>query len=565
MSPNASATYAERPPASRWRPSTRLVYLAGAAAALVALPVLALAFTALSREALTVWPHLTANVLPVALWNTALLLAGVALFCGAVGTGAAWLVTQYEFPGRRSLEWLLVLPLALPTYITAYVYVEILGFQGPFQSALRALTGWRSLRDYWFPDPRNLPGAILILGLVLYPYVYLSVRALFSMQSAALIESARTLGTRRWPLFWRIGLPMARPALAAGLTLALLETLNDIGASEYLGVRSLTISVYTTWINRGSLAGATQIACVMLLVVVALMAAEAHTRGARRFALPVKRPRPVGRIQLSGGRAWTAATACFLPALLGAVLPLIYLIGEFWRRDLVAQADATLWRALANTVAISALSAALIVAIGLGIAAALRLGRERALPLLARIASLGYALPGTVLALGLLVPLAAFDNLVADASRALFGASPGLLLLGSGAALVIAYLVRFLAIAVNGTESGYARISPRIDDAARSLGANRHELLHRLHWPLMRPAIAAAALLVFVDCMKELPATLLLRPLNFDTLATLVYGHAARGVFEDGALAALLIVAIGIYPALRLARAGEQQPASREN
>ncbi|WID97210.1 iron ABC transporter permease [Bosea vestrisii] len=565
MSLNAPATPAERPPATRWRPSTRLLYVTVAAAGLVALPVLALAFTALSREALTVWPHLTANVLPVALWNTALLLAGIALFCGAVGTGAAWLVTQYEFPGRRSLEWLLVLPLALPTYITAYVYVEILGFQGPFQSALRALTGWRSLRDYWFPDPRNLPGAILILGLVLYPYVYLSVRALFAMQSAALIESARTLGTRRWPLFWRIGLPMARPALAAGLTLALLETLNDIGASEYLGVRSLTISVYTTWINRGSLAGATQIACVMLLVVVGLMVAEARTRGARRFTLPVKRPRPVGRIRLSGARAWTAAVACFLPALFGAVLPLFYLLGELWRRDLFAQADAALWRALANTVSISALSAALIVAIGLGIAAALRLGRERALPALARIASLGYALPGTVLALGLLVPLAAFDNLVADASRALLGVSPGLLLLGSGAALVIAYLVRFLTIAVNGVESGYARISPRIDDAARSLGANRHELLHRLHWPLMRPAIAAAALLVFVDCMKELPATLLLRPLNFDTLATLVYGHAARGVFEDGALAALLIVAIGIYPALRLARAGEQLPESREN
>lgn len=565
MSLNLPAADMERPPATRWRPSTRLLYVAAAAACLVALPVLALAVTALSREALTVWPHLTANVLPVALWNTALLLAGVALFCGAVGTGAAWLVTQYEFPGRRSLEWLLVLPLALPTYITAYVYVEILGFQGPFQSALRALTGWHSLRDYWFPDPRNIPGAVLILGLVLYPYVYLSVRALFSMQSAALIESARTLGTRRWPLFWRIGLPMARPALAAGLTLALLETLNDIGASEYLGVRSLTISVYTTWINRGSLAGATQIACVMLLVVVGLMVAEARTRGARRFTLPVKRPRPAGRVQLSGVRAWIATIVCFLPALFGALLPLHYLLGELWRRDLVAQADATLWRALANTVAISALAAVLIVAIGVGIAAALRLGRERVLPLLARIASLGYALPGTVLALGLLVPLAAVDNLVADASRTLFGASPGLLLLGSGAALVIAYLVRFLTIAVNGAESGYARISPRIDDAARSLGANRHELLHRLHWPLMRPVIAAASLLVFVDCMKELPATLLLRPLNFDTLATLVYGHAARGVFEDGALAALLIVAIGIYPALRLARAGEQPATSRES
>ncbi|WP_186417754.1 iron ABC transporter permease [Bosea sp. CS1GBMeth4] len=564
MSLNASALSAARPPA-RWRPSTRLVYLTAAAACLVALPVLALALTASSREALAIWPHLTANVLPAALWNTGLLLAGVALFCGSVGIGAAWLVTQYEFPGRRSLEWLLVLPLALPTYITAYVYVEILGFQGPLQSALRALTGWRSLRDYWFPDPRNLPGAILILGLVLYPYVYLSVRALFAMQSAALIESARTLGTTRWRLFWRIGLPMARPALAAGLTLALLETLNDIGASEYLGVRSLTISVYTTWINRGSLPGAAQIACVMLLVVVGLMVAEARTRGARRFTLPVKRPRPLGRIPLSGRDAWLATLACALPALFGALLPLAHLLGELWRRDLLAQADPALWRAFANTVAISALAAVLIVATGLGIAAALRLGRERALPTLARIASLGYALPGTVLALGLLVPLAAFDNLVADAGRALFGASPGLLLLGSGGALVIAYLVRFLTIAVNGVESGYARISPRIDDAARSLGADRRELLRRLHWPLTRPAVAAAALLVFVDCMKELPATLLLRPLNFDTLSTLVYGHASRGVFEDGALAALLIVAIGIYPALSLARSDGKRPESARN
>jgi iron(III) transport system permease protein len=563
LSLNAPATHpATRPPLA-WRPSTRLLYVALAAAGLVALPVLALAVTALSREALAIWPHLTANVLPVALWNTLLLLAGVALFCGVTGTGTAWLVTQYEFPGRRSLEWLLVLPLALPTYITAYVYVEILGFQGPFQSALRALTGWRSLRDYWFPDPRNLPGAILILGLVLYPYVYLSIRALFSMQSAALIESARTLGTTRWRLFWRIGLPMARPALAAGLTLALLETLNDIGASEYLGVRSLTLSVYTTWLNRGSLPGAAQIACVMLLVVVGLMIAEARTRGAKRFALPVKRPRPPARIPLAGASAWAAALACLLPVLLGALLPIAYLLGEFWRRGLIAQADAALLRAFFNTVAISALAAGLTVATGTAIAAALRLGREPVLPALARLASLGYALPGTVLALGLLVPLAAFDNLVADAARALFGVSPGLILLGSGAALVIAYLVRFLSIAITGVENGYARISPRIDDAARSLGADRRELLRRLHWPLARPAVAAAALLVFVDCMKELPATLLLRPLNFDTLATLVYGHAARGVFEDGALAALLIVLIGLYPAMRLARLGNEAPAPR--
>jgi iron(III) transport system permease protein len=530
----------------------------------VALPVLALGFTALSREALSVWPHLAANVLPVALGNTLLLLAGVAAFCAVVGVGTAWIVTQYDFPGRASLEWLLVLPLAMPTYITAYVYVEMLGFQGPFQTALRALTGYRSLRDYWFPDPRNLAGAILILGLVLYPYVYLSVRALFGMQSAAIVESARTLGASRSRLFWRVALPMCRPALAAGLTLAMLEALNDIGASEYLGVRSLTLSVYSTWINGGSLAGAAQIACVMLFVIVLLILAEARARGARRFALPVKRLRPVGRSRLRGGAAVAAAIACALPVLFGALLPIASLFGEFLRRDLLAQADAAMLRALGNTVLISGIATFAVVAVGLLVAAAIRLGRERWLPATGRIAALGYAIPGTVLAVGLLVPLAAFDNLIADTSRALFGVSPGLVLLGSGAALVIAYAVRFLSIAIGGSQSGLARIPTRIDDAARSLGADRREVMQRLHWPLLRPAIAAAALLVFVDCMKELPATLLLRPLNFDTLATLVYGHASRGVFEDGALAALLIVLVGLYPAIMLARAGNGENLSRD-
>lgn len=539
-----------------WRPSTRFVFASLLGAGLVALPVLALAFTALSSQAASIWPHLAANVIPAALADTALLLLGVGLLCGLIGVGTAWMVTQYDFPGRRAFEWLLVLPLALPTYITAYVYVEILGFQGPLQSGLRALTGWRSLRDYWFPDPRNLAGAIGIMAIVLYPYVYLSVRALFGLQAAAIVESARTLGASRGKLFWRIGLPMARPALAAGLTLALLETLNDIGASEYLGVRSLTLSIYTTWVNRNSLAGAAQIACVMLLLVVMLILVEAKLRGQRRFALPVRQPRAVGRIPLTGRAAFAAGLACALPVLLGALLPIAFLAMEVLRRDLWQQLDAALLRNLANALAFSGLAAGIVVALGIGIVAAGRQGREPWLPALSRIASLGYAVPGTVLALGLLVPLAAFDNAFANAALRWTGASPGLLLIGSGAALVLAYVVRFLAIAVTGIESGLSRISPRIDDAARTLGASAPEVLRKMHWPLARPAIAAAALLVFVDCLKELPATLLLRPLNVETLATTVYGHAARGAFEDGALAGLLIVLAGLYPAIRLARAG---------
>jgi iron(III) transport system permease protein len=528
-------------------------------AILVGMPVLALGLTALSAQAASIWPHLAANVIPTALANTAMLLLGVGLLCTVMGVGTAWLVTQYEFPGRQALEWLLVLPLAMPTYITAYIYVELLGFQGPLQGTLRALTGWRSLRDYWFPDPRNLAGAICIMAIVLFPYVYLSVRALFGLQGATIVESARTLGASRRRLFWRIGLPMARPALAAGLTLVLLETLNDIGATEYLGVRSLTLSIYTTWLNRGSLAGAAQIACVMLLVVVALILLEARLRGQRRFALPVRQPRAVGRIRLLGRPAFGATAACALPVLFGAVLPIGYLVTEVLQRGLLQQLDAALLRNLANAVLLSALAAGLVVGLGLCIVVASRQGREAWLRPLARAASLGYAVPGTVLALGLLVPLAAFDNAVANAARALFGINPGLLLIGSGAALVIAYVVRFLAIAISGIDSGLARISPRIDDAARALGATAPEVLRRVHWPLARPAIAAAALLVFVDCLKELPATLLLRPLNVDTLATIVYGHASRGVFEEGALAGLLIVLAGLYPAIILARASGKQ------
>ncbi|HEY5795841.1 MAG TPA: iron ABC transporter permease [Bosea sp. (in: a-proteobacteria)] len=538
-----------------WRPSTRFVWASLLGAALVALPILSLAFTALSSQAASIWPHLAANVIPAALADTGMLLLGVGLLCGVIGVGTAWLVTQFDFPGRRSLEWLLVLPLALPTYITAYVYVEFLGFQGPLQGALRELTGWRSLRDYWFPDPRSLPGAIFVMAIVLYPYVYLSVRALFGLQAATIVESARTLGASRGRLFWRIGLPMARPALAAGMTLALLETLNDIGASEYLGVRSLTLSIYTTWVNRNSLAGAAQIACVMLLLVVTMIVIEGKLRGQRRFALPVRQPRAVGRVPLAGRAAVAASLACALPVLLGAVLPIAFLAGEVLRRDLWQQADAALLRSLANAVILSGLAAGIVVALGIGIGAARRQGRESWLPTLSRLATLGYAVPGTVLALGLLVPLAGFDNILANAAVRWFGFNPGLLLMGSGAALVLAYVVRFLAIAVSGVESGLSRISPRIDDAARTLGASAPEVMRKMHWPLARPAIAAAALLVFVDGLKELPATLLLRPLNVDTLATTVYGHASRGSFEDGALAGLLIVLAGLYPAIRLARA----------
>jgi iron(III) transport system permease protein len=534
------------------------MWLVLAGAMLILLPLLALLAMAAGGGAdADLWRHLLANVLPRSLLTTVTLLAGVALLAGTIGVLTAWAVTQYDFAGRRWLEWLLILPLALPTYITAYIYVEILGFQGPFQSVLRSLFGYRSLRDYWFPDIRSQGGAILIFSLVLYPYVYLTTRALFTIQAASIMEAARTLGATPGRLFWRIGLPMARPALAAGVTLALLETLNDIGATQYLGVPTLTLSVYTTWLNRGSLAGAAQIATLLVALIVALMLVEARLRGQKRFAIPVRQARMVGRRRLAPGWGLAIALACLMPVILGFALPAGYLVLDVMQRGMASQADSTLFRALLSTVAYAGLATIGTVMLACGIVAALRFGRESWRGAAARLASLGYAVPGTVLALGLLVPFGFLDNAMASASRAWVGFNPGLVIIGSGGALILAYVIRFLSIAMSGIESGMARISPRMDEAGRSLGASSREVIETIHWPLARPALAAAALLVFVDCMKELPATLLLRPLNVETLATVVYGHAARGSFEDGALAALLIVIAGLYPVMRLARAGQ--------
>lgn len=540
------------------RLSTRLVWFAIGGAGLTLLPLAALVIMAATGEQEAgLWSHLLINVLPQAATSTGLLLIGTALLSGTIGILTAWVVTQYDFAGRNLLNWLLILPLALPTYITAYCYVEVLGFQGPFQTLLRTAFGYRSLRDYWFPDIRSLGGAIFVFSLVLYPYVYLTTRALFTVQAASIMEVARTLGATQKQVFWRIGLPMARPALAAGLTLVLLEALNDIGASQHLGVPTLTLSVYTTWLNRGSLAGASQIAVVLVMLIIALMLAESKLREQKRFAIPVRQARFLRRRALPRTTGAAVAAACLLPVLLGFVLPAGYLVADIFGRGVSGQMDDVLLKALLATILYAIMATAIAMTLAAGIIAALRFGRENWRSAAARISSLGYAVPGTVLALGLLVPIGLIDNAVASTLKHLTGYNPGLVLLGSGAALVMAYVIRFLSIAVSGIDSGMSRISPRMDEAARSLGSPVRDVISQIHWPLARPALAAAALLVFVDCMKELPVTLLLRPLNVETLSTVVYANAARGSFEDGAVAALLIIIAGLYPVIRLARAGD--------
>jgi len=530
-----------------------------ALAALVLAPVLSLILLGLRGDP-DIWGHLASYVLPAALQDTALLLAGVAIITAVTGIGTAWLVTAYRFPGRDSFRWLLPLPLAIPTYIVAYVYVDVFDPLGPVQSGLRALFGWRSAADYWFPNVRSLGGAIFVIGFVLYPYVYLAARAMFQTQSAALIEVARTLGATRFMLARHVALPLARPALAVGLSLALLETLNDIGASEYLGVRTLTLAIFTTWLNRGSLAGAAQIACVMLLVIAALIALERHGRRDRRFSVSVRQPRVATPIRLAGWRGWAATVCCFAPVAFGFLIPAGFLLREVISRGLLVGFDTSLLGHTITTVILAAIATTIALVFGLGAAIAVRLARRRIAMIGLSVASLGYAVPGTVLALGLLSPLVAVDEAINWLTRALAGVSVGLVLAGSGAALVLAYVIRFLAIATGSAQVGLGRIAMEIDDVARTLGCKPGRLAWLIHLPLARPALGGAALLIFVDCLKELPATLLLRPLNVETLSTYIYQFATRGNFEEGALAALLIVLVGLLPVIRIVRYADAEP-----
>jgi iron(III) transport system permease protein len=501
-----------------------------------------------------IWAHLARYVIPTALLQTALLLAGVALVTVILGVGTAWTITTFTFPGRDALTWLLPLPLAIPTYIVAYVYVDILDPLGPLQRALRALFGWRTAADYWFPDVRSLAGAVFVIGFVLYPYVYLAARAMFQTQGALFAESARLLGARPWRLARRITLPLARPAIAVGLSLALLETLNDIGASEYLGVQTLTLSIFTTWLNRGSLAGAAQIAWFTLVIVALLIALERYGRRRRDFAGSAQDARPAARVALSGARRWIATAACFIPVLFGFLLPAGYLVREVIGRGLIVGFDTELVRHALTTIMLAASATAIVLILGFAAVAALRYVKHPTIAACVNVAGIGYAVPGTVLALGLLSPLVLADETINALARAFGGSGTGLVLAGSAAAVVIAYVIRFLAIAIGFAQAGFARIPAEFDDVARMLGAGPATLARTIHLPLARPAILGAALLVFVDCLKELPATLLLRPLNVDTLSTYIYQFATRGSFEEGSLAALIIVAVGILPVIRITR-----------
>ncbi|ENO3978883.1 iron ABC transporter permease [Aeromonas veronii] len=517
-----------------------------AIALLLGLPVIALLFSAFSAEG-ELFRHLADTVLLDYLGNTLGLVVGVVLLSLLFGVPTAWLVAMCQVPGRRALQWALMLPMAMPSYIVAYVYTDLLDYSGPLQAELRALFSWNSPADYWFPAIRSLGGASWVLALVLFPYVYLLTRASFLEQSVSLIHSSRLLGCTPWQSFRRLSLPLARPAIMVAVSLVAMETLADFATVHFFAINTLTTAVYDTWLGYGSLATAAKLSCLMLLAVVLLIALERRSRSRQQvFQKSMGHEQPL-RYPLKGMSRWLAGLWCWGLVLAGFGLPFVILL-DYGVRYFELSWTPEFVRFAGNSLAISALTALLAMGIALLLGFFRRLdgGFKSLLPL--RIAAMGYAMPGTVLAIGVLVPLTALDFAINDLAEWLGRQGPGLLLTGTITAIVFGYLVRFVAIAIGSVESSMGKISPSLDMAARSLGQGDGGMLRRVHLPLVRRGLFAGAMLVFIESMKELPAALLLRPFNFDTLATHVYQFVSDEMLERGALGAIVIVLVGLLP-----------------
>ncbi len=521
-------------------------------ALLVAVPLLAVLWLAFSPSG-DIWSHLASTVLPHYIWTSLLLMLGVGLGVSLIGTGTAWLTTTYRFPGVKIFEWALLLPLAVPAYIIAYIYTDILEYAGPVQGALRDLMGWKSAKDYWFPEIRSLGGAIIMMVLTLYPYVYLLARSSFLEQSTAVLEAGRVLGRGPWRSFIELALPLARPAIVVGVSLALMETLNDFGTVDFFAVQTFTAGIYDVWLNMNNIAGAAQLAIVMMLFVFALIAVERLARKGRRFDSVTGRTSS-HRQQLVGWQAIAALGVCLVPVLLGFAIPALVLLKHsinFYELSFEAGFLTHAWHSLL----LSSIVALVSVALGLLLAYGVRLSGTNLMKSASRLASIGYAVPGSVLAVGILIPLSSLDHGLNALSKDLFGFGTGLLLSGTMFALVYGYTTRFMALSHGSVEAGLARITPNMEGAARSLGATRGQTLRRIHLPLLRGSLLTAALIVFVDSMKELPMTMLLRPFNFETLATHAHQYASDELFEEAALGSLAIVLAGIIPVILLSRA----------
>ena len=526
-----------------------LGWMAIIAALLVCVPIAVVVASVFLHDQGT-WAHLASTVLPGYVGNTVVLVLGVGLGVSVLGVGTAWLVTACRFPGRRALEWMLVLPLAAPAYVLAYAYTDFLQFSGPLQSALRSAIGWQA-GEYWFPEVRSLSGAIAMFSLALYPYVYLLSRATFLERSLSALEAGRLLGYGPVRSFFAIALPLARPAIAAGVALALMETLADFGTVSYFAVQTFTTGIYHAWLSLGDRVAAGQLSTLLLALVFAVLLLERWNRGRARFHTSASQRRESLYV-LAGARRWLAALVCALPVLLGFVLPAGILLFMAMRES-DSQHGGRMWVLIGNSFTLAGVAAVVVVVVALVMAYAARIVKSPLVSGANRVAGLGYALPGAVIAVGILVPVTRLDHALVDA-LASFGISTGLLLTGGILALVYAYAVRFMAIALQTVESGLSKITPSMEDAARSLGYRPAETMLKVHLPMLRGSVLTAGLIVFVDVMKELPATLVMRPFNFDTLAVQAYNYASDERLPEAAAASLVIVAVGLIPLLVLSR-----------
>lgn len=497
-----------------------------------------------------VWQHLAATVLTDYVQNSLLLMLGVAVGTLLIGVSTAWLTSMCQFPGRRLFEWALLLPMAIPAYIIAYTYTGMLDFAGPVQTLLRDLTGW-GYGDYWFPAIRSLPGAVVMLTLVLYPYVYLLSRAAFLNQSICVLDVSRTLGNNPWQSFFRVALPLARPAIIAGLSLALMETLADYGTVKFFGISTFTTGIFRTWFGMGSAPAAAQLAAVLMMFVLVLIVLEKYSRKKAQYHHTSRRHQELKLFQLSGLQALSATVFCSVVVSVGFILPALQLLN--WTLTVAdTQINPAFVGLILNSLKLASWTACLALLLALFLGYGSRLFNTNLNRFTVRMASMGYAIPGTVIAVGVMIPFAWFDNTVDAWSRQALGISTGLLLSGTLFALTFAYLVRFLAVSLQTVESGLSQISHSMDDAGRSLGYRPFTLLHKVHIPLLKGSLLTAFLLVFVDVLKELPATLILRPFNFNTLAVKAFELASDERLAEAAPAALAIVAVGILPVIIL-------------
>jgi iron(III) transport system permease protein len=524
-----------------------LVFLVLAIALIVATPVLFVVAGVWHDGARELWQHLVSTVLADYVLNSLWLFLGVGIGVLVLGSATAWLVTTCTFPGRRLWEWLLILPLAAPAYILAYVYTELLEYYGPVQTQLRQWFAWSSANDYWFPPIRSLGGAIAMFVLVLYPYVYLLARTAFLEQSTCTLEASRSLGCSPWHSFWRVAMPLARPSLTAGCALALMETLNDYGTVQFFGVNTFTVGIYRTWFGFDERPAAVKLAALLTIGALFLIALEQWSRRQARFYQKGGRCRPLSRYRLRGWQGYGASVFCALPALLGFGIPVAELVYLCWQHA-VTNFTADFWHLSWHSFSLASLSALM----GLGLAVVLAYGQRLSgtwgVALSVRVSAMGYAIPGAVIAVGIMQPLGQVDRVLGVVTGGQF------LLSGSVLALIFAYTVRFLAVSLGTVEASLTKIKPDLDEAARSLGHHVGSILLRVHAPLIGGGMLSAALLLFVDVMKELPATIVMRPFNFETLAVRVYEYAADERLAEAAAPALAILLVGVVPVVLLSR-----------